>query len=212
MYLPICLLLFSAVAFGQAHEGAVDYQVRLQPAAAIELPYHPAVVNAAMKAFFFKKGKSKRSDLKGFTTYRNTKQLQADSANEDFYFKVEPKSRQENGTSVVFLLLTRAKDGMTANRLHLDMVQARNYLDELAPAIEAFILDLLIKEQNKRAVKAESKSNSLSKEGADLQKKEQRLKRNHYAIGKMKKKITELKAQKQKSTVQYRNGGVNQFV
>jgi hypothetical protein len=65
---------------------------------------------------------------------------------------------------------------MTANKPHLNMVQARNYLDELAPAIRAFNLALLIKEQNKRVVKAESKPKDLLKEVAHRQKKGQRRK------------------------------------
>lgn len=194
-----CLFLFSSVAFGQAHEGVVDNQKSQQQAALIELPYHPDIVKDAMKDYLSKKGKSKGNDLKGFTTYRNTQQLQTDSANADLYFKVERKSRQEKETSVVYLLLTVPQEGAATNMHHLDMTQAIGYLNELAPAIEAYNLELLIKEQNERVIKAESKYKDLSEETADLEKKrsgiEKKIQDNQTDL---KTGVAELETQKQK--------------
>jgi hypothetical protein len=53
------ILLISVFGYGQAHEGAVQYQNKLQPAAVIELPYPPDVVDAAMSDYLSKKGKSR---------------------------------------------------------------------------------------------------------------------------------------------------------
>jgi hypothetical protein len=168
-----CMVLISCLIYGQAREGAVEYQKSQQPAAVIELPYSPDIVKAAMSDYLSKKGKSKGTDLKGFTTYRNTQSLQSDSANADLYFKVERKSRKEKETSVLSLLLTMPKDdAANSNNLHfLNMEQAKNYLNDLAPAIEAYNLELVIKDQNKSVMKAESKFKSLNDEGNDLEQK-----------------------------------------
>jgi hypothetical protein len=87
------ILLISVFGYGQAHEGAVQYQNKLQPDAVIELPYPPDVVDAAMSDYLSKKGKSRCNDIKGFVTFRNTQLAQNDSVNADLYFKTERKSR-----------------------------------------------------------------------------------------------------------------------
>src|ERR1043165_4396212 len=98
-------LLTTLLVYGQAKEGTVKYQDAQQPAAVIELPYPADVVNAAMKDYLSKKGKSRSTDIKGFITFRNTQPLQNDSVNADLYFKIEKKSRKEKEATVVSLLL-----------------------------------------------------------------------------------------------------------
>jgi len=99
------ILLISVFGYGQAYESAVQYQNKLQPAAVIELPYPPSVVDAAMSDYLSKKGKSRSNDIKGFITFRNTQPVQNDSVNADLYFKTEHKSKKEREVTVVSLLL-----------------------------------------------------------------------------------------------------------
>ena len=165
-------LFISAMVFGQAYEGAVEYQSKLHPAAVIDLPYAPSVVDAAMDDFLSKKGKSRKNDIKGFSTFRNTQPLQNDSANSDLYFKTERKSRKEKEVTVVSLLLTptEAKPN-TGDLHHLNMADAMTYLNELATSISAYNLELTIKDQNEAVIKAESKYKNLAEEGDDLERK-----------------------------------------
>jgi hypothetical protein len=55
-FLSLCLLFITGLVYGQAQEGRVEYQKSLQPAAVIELPYAPDLVNAAMNDYLSKKG------------------------------------------------------------------------------------------------------------------------------------------------------------
>jgi hypothetical protein len=168
------MLFIAALVVGQAKDGMVKFQRIQQPAAVIELPYAPDIVNAAMHDYLSKKGKLKGNDLKGFTTYRNTQQLQNDDvANADLYFRVERKGSQEKGTSTVSLLLTAPKEGnVNADNVHyLNMEQAKAYLNNLTPAIEAYNLEQQIKDQNEKVIKAESKFKSLTDDGTDLERK-----------------------------------------
>jgi len=166
------LLFISASSMGQAIEGTVDHQKKRQPAAVIELPYPPSVVNAAMNDYLSRKGKSKSSDIKGFTTYRNTQPLQSDSSNADLYFKTERKSRKEKEVTVVSLLLTpNTGPGNTSNLHYLSMQDAKDLLNDLSEAIGAYNLELAIKEQNASVAKAEAKYRALTNEGDDLDKK-----------------------------------------
>ncbi|HSC36485.1 MAG TPA: hypothetical protein VLD19_01390 [Chitinophagaceae bacterium] len=170
-----CMLFIAGMIYGQAQEGTVEYQKNQQPAAVIELAYTPDIVNAAMNDYLSKKGKSRGTDLKGFTTFRNTQLVQADSVNADLYFKVERKSRKEKEVSVVSLLLTAPKEGtgVPDNKHYLNMEDAKAYLNGLALAIEAYGLESQIKMQNEAVIKAESKYKSLADDGIDLQKKKE---------------------------------------
>jgi hypothetical protein len=172
----ILLLVFivsiSMLSNAQAYEGVVEYQKKSQPAAVIELPYPPNVVNAAMSDYLSKKGKSKGSDIKGFVTYRNTQPLQNDSSNADLYFKTERKSRKEKEVTVVSLLLITPDAQTNTGKLHyLGVDEAKNYLNGLASAIEAYDLELSIKAQNDDLIKAEAKYKDLVNESEDLEKK-----------------------------------------
>lgn len=197
--LPFCMLLVGGMAYGQAREGFVAFEKSQQPAAVIELAYSPDIINAAMNDYLSKKGKSKTNDLKGFSTYRNTELVQNDSTNADLYFKIERKSRKEKESSIVSLLLTSPKEGMGANIRYLNMEQARDYLNGLVPAIDAYNLEQQIKEQNAMVIKAESKYKALQDDGEDLVKKRENIEKKIEENKRdQQKQMTEIENQKQK--------------
>jgi len=166
------ILLISVFGYGQAYESAVQYQNKLQPAAVIELPYPPSVVDAAMSDYLSKKGKSRSNDIKEFITFRNTQPVQNDSVNADLYFKTEHKSKKEREVTVVSLLLMPIEAQTNTGNLHyLTMDDAKDYLNGLATAIDAYNLELTIKDQNDAVIKAEAKYKSLANEGEDLENK-----------------------------------------
>src|SRR6202035_3330491 len=99
---------------------------------------------------------------KGFKTYRNTQFAQNDSMNADLYFKVERRSRKEKEESTVYLMVGVANEDI-ANRnpgTRFGMEQAKNFLDNLVPAMQAYKLELQIKEQNDLVIQEEKKSRS----------------------------------------------------
>lgn len=198
----LTILLISVIGYGQAYEGAVEFQNKLHPAAVIELAYPPAVVNEAMNDYLSKKGKSKNTDVKGFTTFRNTQPVQNDSVNADLYFKTERKSRKEKEITVVSLLVMPNEPQTNAGNVHhLDMNTARMYLNDLSIAIAAYDLELTIKEQNKAVTKAEAKYKSLSDEGEDLENKKTAIDKK-IADNKndQQQQLKEIETQKQKLT------------
>jgi hypothetical protein len=153
----LSILVISVLSYGQSYEGTVQYQKQLQPAAIIELPYPPSVVNAAMDDYLSKKGKSRSSDIKGFRTFRNTDAVIGDSTNADLYFKTERKSRKEKQVTVISLLLRPTDAQTNTDNLHyMNIGDARNYLNDLASAIDAYNLEVTIKDQNDAVIKAEA--------------------------------------------------------
>jgi hypothetical protein len=196
------ILLITVFSYGQAQGGTVEYQKKLQAAAVIELPYPPSVVAAAMNDYLLKKGKSRGSDIKGFSTFRNTEPVQRDSSNADLYFKTERKSRKEKEVTVVSLLLMPTEAQTNTGSLHyLSMDDAKNYLNDLALAIDAYNLELAIKNQNDAVIKAETKYKNLTNDGEDLEKKRSALdkkiadNKNDHEL-----QLKEIENQKQKLT------------
>jgi hypothetical protein len=166
------VLLISVFSYSQAQEGTVEYQKKTQPAAVIELPYPPSFVDAAMNDYLSKKGKSRSNDIKGFATFRNTSPVQNDSVNADLYFKTERKSRKEKEVTVLSLLVMPTDEQTNAKNLHyLNMEEAKNYLNDLAYAIDAYNLELTIKDQNDAVIKAEAKYKNLLNDAEELEKK-----------------------------------------
>lgn len=203
--LLISLLFVSIIMVGQAKEGSVKSNKQQQPAAVIELPYSPDIVSAAMNDYLSKKGRSKGNDIRGFTTYRNTQPLQNDTAaNADLYIKVERKSSQEKGNSIISLLLTAPKDDqVTELDMHyFNMEQAKGFLNDLVPVIEAYNLEQQIKEQNEIVIKSESKYKNLLDDSTDLDKKrsgiEKKLQENKQE---QQIQVTDIANQKQKLAV-----------
>ena len=79
------------------------------------------------------------------------------------------------------------------------MQEAKDYLNDLVPAIQAYNLELEIKEQNEVIKKAEAKYKSLVNDGDDLEKKRSAIEKK---IAENKQDIqsqgNEVEAQKQK--------------
>lgn len=183
------LLLTVNFVFAQATEGLVTYQKKQQSAAVITLPYSTEVVSTVMNDYLSKKGSS-GTDIKGFKTYRNTQITSDDSTNADLYFKIERTNRKEKDQSTVSLMVGVPNEDI-ANRnpgAQFGMEQAKNFLNNLVPVMEAYKLEMQIKDLNDLVIKEEKKSKELASDGHDLQK------RKHEVEGKIESnKLNQLK-------------------
>jgi hypothetical protein len=179
------MLLLAGCVFGQAKDGIVVYKKTHQPAATISLPYEPEVVTAAMDGYLSKKG-LKSKDLKGFKTFRNTQFVQGDSMNADLYFKVTRNNRSQIEASIIYLMVGMPNENIEKRNqeTHFTRQQAKEYLNNLVPVIEAYNLELLIIQQNETVIEEEKRYNSLVDDGADLNKRKtdnvQKLQRNQH--------------------------------
>jgi len=172
------LLLAVSFLFGQASEGLVTYQKKQQPAAVISLPYSTELINMVMSDYLSKKG-SKASDIKGFKTYRNTRLMDNDSVSADLYFKIDPANTKEKVQSTVYLMVGVPNEDI-ANRnpgAQFSMEQAKTFLNNLAPVMESYKLEVLIRDQNDLVIREEKKSKSMMDDGLDMTKKKSDLDR-----------------------------------
>lgn len=170
------LLLFagSIYAQAQAYEGKVAYRKTQQTAAVIELPYPVSVLEDAIKDYLAKKG-TKPNSSNGFTTYRSTP---VDSDSKDLFFDVEKKGRKDRDISVIYLIVTNQHGdplAQPAESVPGNLEVAKNFLNSMVPSLEAYSIDLNIKDQDEIVKKAQKKYNNLLDDQSDLEKKIRKL-------------------------------------
>jgi hypothetical protein len=174
------ILFFSLITVGiiyaqpQATEGKTVFQKTQQPAAIITLPYPGGVVDNAIADYMSKKG-IKGNSTSGYKVYRSYKLAAAHDHNSDLYFKVDRKSRSEKDLSLVYLVVGKSTEDIKSRKLNdstgngLD--GARELLDEMVPSIEAYGLEVQIKDQDAVVKKAQKKYDDLVADQKDGEKK-----------------------------------------
>ena len=172
----LSFILVSLLSFGQAKsvQGIAEYQKSKLPAAVIELPYAPSTIEAAVEEHFSKKGQ-KSSNSKDYKVYRNVDIGGGDRY--DAYLKVERKSRKEKEAAVVYMVVTRPNELITAKSGsdQAGVSEAREFLNNLVTDVEEYQLNLDIAAQEEQIRKVEKKYNSLLSDSTDLYKRKAQL-------------------------------------
>ena len=171
LVLAIISLLFVR-AQSKAVEGTIDFQKTKQPAATITVPYPNDVVEKAIDDYMSKKG-IKPGSTSGFKVYRSYK-LVADH-NSDLYFKTDRKSRSEKDLSIVTLMVAKTTEDIKTRKLNdstgNQLEGATALLDEMLPSIEAYNLEVQVKDQEAVVKKAQKKYDDLVSDQKDAEKK-----------------------------------------
>ncbi|MCG7857489.1 hypothetical protein MD537_10935 [Flavihumibacter sediminis] len=203
------VLLMAIFTYAQpvAMDGMAEYQKKKLPAAVIELPYAAEIVEKAIEENFAQKG-FKATKMKDYQLYRKVT-IGSDNNLYDVYVKAERKSRKEKEASVVYMVMARSNElltSRTADDRH-GISDAKQYLNEFTPYLEAYNLNLEIIAQDEQIKKIEKKHESLLKEGENLRKRKQKLeeeilenenavKQQSDTLGKMREVFEALKARR----------------
>lgn len=175
--LIISLLSLSAATLAQAYEDNVQYDKKKQPAIAIDYSYPAQAVENAIVQRMEKLGyraKEEKGILnrdKGFLVFKNAYVTDISKEKMDYIIKVERKSRKESDEAVLYLIMHKdganAMDKLEAN----DIGNAKVYLNNMLPDIEAANLELQIKAQEEVVAKAEKKLKGLQDDKIELENK-----------------------------------------
>ena len=167
-------LLMGAAAFAQTDpiEGTIEYQKGVKRAAVIELPFTPDIVEGALKQHLAKSG-MKEERLKGMQVFKNARLTPTDGEAADLYFKVEKKSRRDDNTSVVYLIMGRPNENValrTADDAYR-IQDAKAFLGTFRPQAESFELERNITRNEDNIKKSEKRMNDLQDDRKKLEKK-----------------------------------------
>src|SRR2546421_7518204 len=174
----ICIVSVNLLFAQEPSEGKVEYQKKEVPAAIIELPYPPNVVENAIKDYLYKKG-VKGNTSKGFQVFKGAKLSDINTENNDIYFKVERKSRKEKDASIVYLFATKENESPeTIDNTSYDLTNAKSLLREIIPSVQSNNLEAEIAGQENAIKKAEKKYDNLIDDGRGLEKKIKKLQDN----------------------------------
>jgi hypothetical protein len=184
--LLLLVVLISPIIFLRAQtsatEGKIEYKKGEKPAAVIELPYSPEVVEGAIKDYLSLKG-LKLDRSKGFQVYRGARLDESDELS-DLHFKVEKKSKKEKDVSVVYLMVGKPDEDLSLRSLddRYKVDAGINFLNNIVPSVESYSLNVDIDNQEDDVKKAERKLKELEDEQEDIEKKiknlQQRLEEN----------------------------------
>lgn len=176
----LVLLMVLSLPFlssAQAYEENVQYDKKKQPAIVIEYAYPAQAVENAFIQRMEKlgyKAKEEKGILnrdKGFLVFKNAYVTDISKDRIDYIVKVERKSRKESDESVLYLIMQKDGTNAMAKMEAFDIGQAKTYLNNMLPDIEAAHLELQIKDQEEVVAKAEKKLKGLQDDKVALEKK-----------------------------------------
>jgi hypothetical protein len=165
----ITLLLAVAIAqltFAQAYDGTADYNKKSQAAVLVEYKYPQETVENALKDKLERQGLKLKS-TKGYLVAYNAVISSINSAQIEYAFMVDRKSKREKETTVITLVMNITDVNATAD----NAAKAKEFLNELGASIDALNTENMIVDQTKISEKAEKKNKGLLEDISDLEKK-----------------------------------------
>jgi hypothetical protein len=170
----IFLLLLAFTGNSQSYEGTIDFQKKDEKAILIDFPYPSSIVEDAVADKMEKLG-CRKKESKGFLVYKNTVVRDISAEPADFAIKVERKSRKENDQSMLYFIISRNDENVIARNDALLNSNVKTFLNRLRDDVEAYNLEVQIKDQEAIVSKAEKKLREMNEDQQSLEKKIRKL-------------------------------------
>jgi hypothetical protein len=185
VWIAVIALCTGGYTIAQSIDGTAELQKNTllqkqhlsQPAALIYLPYSPQVVIKAL-AYYAADGNNKQQEnMKAYVRSPNTLIVKNNRSNADMIFQVGLKDVANKNESVLYLKLnsTSNSEDSTPGAIQFYMQDAKEYLNNLAIAIQPYASKLQIELQEKNLAKAMNDNNALVVNGNKLEEKQRQL-------------------------------------
>ena len=181
-FLSLILLGVSFLVKAQnAYEDKIEYNKEKQACLVMEYNFSPVAVENAVVARMNKlgfKGKEEKGMFnkdKGFRVYKDALIADISPSRYHYVINVDRKSRKESDAAVLYLIILK-DDGNALSRLNTEELgNAKSFLNNLLPDIEAADLELQITAQEDVVSKAEKKMKTLQSDKEDMEKRVKKL-------------------------------------
>lgn len=209
------LLILSYFPFAQARDGTAELKLAGvgERAASIYLPYSTEVVMKALESYVSSNIEKNGKDSSKFLLSKNTL-LVKNNPGADMHFSIGPRGGNYPEQTVIYLKLNSELSNSydPANKQVLfSMAEAKEYLDNLAIAIQPFAKDLQIKLQTKNLADASAKKvelietgDKLAQNGKQMEKRLLNVK-GRRKVDRLSRQITENRHQLDRNIVEQRN-------
>ena len=185
--IAICLFFVQSL-FAQAYDGTADYNKKSQAAVLVEYKYPQDIVEAALKNKIEGQG-LKIKNSKSYMVAYNSLIGAINATPMDYAFMVDRKSKRDKDIIVITLVMNATGEINTTNE---NSAKAKQFLNELAPAIDAAFINAQFDEQQKIVDKAAKKTRNAQDDGESLEKKKKNIEED---IRKNQKEIADLQAE-----------------
>lgn len=191
-------IIISNLVLAQAYEGTTKYAKKTQRAILIDYNYPQEAVQNAFVATMAKLGYKPKEEKgifnrdKGFLVFSTAYVTDVSDQAMDYIINVERSGRKDNDKSTLYLIMTKGDENAMEKMTAEDIANAKLFLSNLLPEVEAANLELEIKAQQDVVTKAEKKLKDLKTDQASLEKKLQDNKTNQESTQ------SDIETQKQK--------------
>jgi hypothetical protein len=177
LYVTVVTMFFSLATLAQpkAIEGVAEIQGKNVAAAVIEFPYPPETVETALAEKLAERG-FKANKAKDYQLYRSVP-VGSGKNIFDVYIKTERKSRKQKDASVVYIVLAKPNEMVSARSAgdRHGVGDGKEFLNDFTPYLEDFNLKLEIMAQEDNIRKLEKKYSDLLSDSTDLSRKKLQL-------------------------------------
>jgi hypothetical protein len=164
--LVVVCFIIAQFSIAQAYDGSVDYLKKSQAAVIAEYKYPQETVEKTLRDKLERLGLKVKSS-KGFLIAYNAVISSVSSNQMEYAFQVDRKSKREKETTVISMVMNVNDVNATADNAS----KAKDFLNELAPAIDALNIDNMVADQTTVLEKAQKKNKNLQEDIESLEKK-----------------------------------------
>jgi len=161
----------------QAYEGTTTFSKKKEQAILIDYNYSPEAVQNAFTGKMASLGYKPKEEKglfnrdKGFLVFKNTLINEISGDRLDYIVNIVKQSRKAKDEATLYLILQEDGDNIFSKSDNTVIDNAKNFLNNMIPDIEAADLELQIKAQEDIIVKSEKKFADLKSDQTSLEKK-----------------------------------------
>lgn len=164
--LSLFIMATSFVSFAQVYDGMVNYNKKDQPGVIGDYKFPQETVEKALMQKLEKLGLKVKSS-KGFLVANNAVISSIAAIPMNYAFKIDRKSKKEKDISTISLVMTVGDVNNTAD----NSSNAKTFLSDLAPSVDAANTDNMVNEQYTALTKAQKKYKNLQDDQTGIEKK-----------------------------------------
>lgn len=164
--LVVVCFIIAQFSIAQAYDGSVDYLKKSQAAVIAEYKYPQETVEKTLRDKLERLGLKVKSS-KDFLIAYNAVISSVSSNQMEYAFQVDRKSKREKETTVISMVMNVNDLNATADNAS----KAKDFLNELTPAIDALNIDNMVNDQTTVLEKAQKKNKNLQEDIESLEKK-----------------------------------------
>lgn len=176
LLLPV--FLWAVTASAQSYTGETKINKLPKTAIINELPFSEDVTEEAIKKRMSQLGYTSKKD-NGYLVYKNVNLPELGTSSYNLYFKSERKSKKEQQTSLIYMLISDSYDAFLSESRDMQVINnGKTFLNSFGTPAQDVSIENNIKSEEENLKKAEKKYNNSVDDGKDLEEKKRKIEKD----------------------------------